>query len=183
MQNCWSLPAEGEWIEISYWVGQSSPMTVSPCRGRVDWNILDEPFRPAVTGLSLQRESGLKCFRFMIVPLRLSGLSLQRESGLKCLCMILYGFFIRSLPAEGEWIEIIVPIARIFIGCRSLPAEGEWIEMAHHSGKSRTSRGLSLQRESGLKCYFKNCWIWSYLVSPCRGRVDWNKKGTSSITK
>ena len=49
-------------------------------------------------GLSLYRESGLKYLQRKFVYTAKPRLSLYRESGLKCLCMILYGFFIMSLP-------------------------------------------------------------------------------------
>ena len=58
-------------------------------------------------GLSLQRESGLKLFPHKRKTYVLHCLSLQRESGLKCAtqwpCLAIME---RSLPAEGEWIEI-----------------------------------------------------------------------------
>ena len=57
--------------------------------------------------LSLQRESGLKYEQSNILKCQKS-LSLQRESGLKYAqnTTMLNGFN-GSLPAEGEWIEIV----------------------------------------------------------------------------
>ena len=99
-----------------------------------------------------------------------------------------------SLPAWGEWIEIItiLPDAERF---ESLPAWGEWIEMYLQGILGKKAKRLSPHGESGLKLFMieyatKNiqslsphgesglksqlfsCIYFPIRVSPRMGRVD-----------
>ena len=77
----------------------------------------------------------------------------------------------RSLPAWGEWIEILHPLFSVSI-LRSLPAWGEWIEIDFDNVAHLDVTGLSPHGESGLK---SRCTVQQYTccrVSPRMGRVD-----------
>ena len=75
-----------------------------------------------------------------------------------------------SLPAEGEWIEMIM-LRQNKQHKMSIPAEGEWIEMIVEGIIQWFAQSLPAEGE----------WIEIYViaghgagdsVSPCRGRVD-----------
>ncbi len=105
--NSWSLLAEGEWIEISWkmkW--QTRKQSVSPRRGRVDWNGIGE--RLITVGNPVSPCRG-----------RVDWNNTNYEGN----------------PKAGK----------------SLPAEGEWIEISSHKQYTSCHGGLSQQRESGLK--------------------------------
>ena len=52
---------------------------------------------------------------------------------------------------QGEWIEILADIAAVMGRDRSLPMQGEWIEMTKFDRIGGLNMGLSPCRESGLK--------------------------------
>ena len=100
-------------------------------------------------------------------------LSLHRESGLKCNNSSNLDHRPKSLPTQGEWIEIYKGIYGIVFDyvspytgrvdwnfrlwtteaarTESLPTQGEWIEISCNSALSSLWSCLSLHRESGLK--------------------------------
>ena len=78
------------------------------------------------------------------------GLSPHGESGLKCTNKNNVNRQIKSLPAWGEWIEIL-DSGDLRCLCWSLPAWGEWIEIEGMQFIGISPGRLSPHGESGLK--------------------------------
>ena len=124
---------------------------VSPCRGRVDWNMPMIP--PTVTHQVSPCRGRVDWNIFTKMnPGKRSSVS----------------------PSRGrvDWNTSSSII--LFPSLSSLLAEGEWIEITQIMKVIRKRASLSPQRESGLKYLPINNIRPATEVSPCRGRVNWN---------
>ena len=149
-----------------------SDNSVSPCIGRVDWNIPGISVRTYTDGLSLYRESGLKfhCDEQNAVG---RSLSLYRESGLKFFCCWTrrVGSRLSLYRESGLKCSRLLLIA--LLGSVS-PCIGRVDWNVHKAYQSYTVENVS-------PCIGRVDWNIPFqnknkegAVSPCIGRVDWN---------
>ena len=78
-----SLPVWGEWIEIVTFNVCTSRLSVSPCMGRVDWNLLKPSIFRILLNVSPCMERVDWNYPVRRRPRIVAGLSLYGESGLK----------------------------------------------------------------------------------------------------
>ena len=124
--------------------------TVSPCIGRVDWNVSTCYQSKINVGLSLYRESGLKLSRIM---------------------SIIQLIIVSPCIGRVDW-NVDVSISPMTPPCLSLYRESGLKYIPHCW--SWAVQSLSLYRESGLKYQLFDALSAPVCVSPCIGRVDWN---------
>ena len=149
---------------------------VSPCMGRVDWNLLNVSSITWFTGslpvwgewieiilnrrkkqffssLSLYGESGLKSCTYILLLEPYTRLSLYGESGLKFIFNWDKPWIVMSLPVWGEWIEITGSIISLSEPVAVSPCMGRVDWNNPYLTASIVWLCLSLYGESGLKSW------------------------------